>query len=198
MLTIEQLQGLTALPKMSDISLKLLLEFYEANLCGREFKYDLADDTGTNHSVSLVFRNENFCHLLGLQHIKSSGSKIIQGVRGAQDIKDGRVTFDTLKTVNAGRFKSVKYRIQYFPFLLQLLQNPSVIQFDPALVNDCVITCDLMLHEDYESRKVHLGIEKNTDGEYFAKTYMIENKCGTRYIENQKPLTIQSSQIIIK
>jgi hypothetical protein len=198
MLTIEQLQTLTTLPNMTDISLKLLLEFYESNLCGKAFNYVLADDEGNIYPVNLLFHNDNFCHLLGLQYIKAPGSKVAKGARGVQDIRAGVITFDTLKRVNKGRFKSVKYRIQYFPFLLQLLQNPSAIQFDPSLVTDCIITCDLILYDDYETRKVHLGVEKNTDGDYFAKTFVIENKCGTRYIENQKTLTIQSSQIIVK
>jgi len=55
-----------------------------------------------------------------------------------------------------------------------------------------------MLHNDYESRKIHLGIEKSIDNYYYAKTFMVENNCGTRYTTNQQPLILQSSQVIIK
>lgn len=42
-----------------------LLDIYEIELCNRIFKYQLKNKI----DIEIVFYKENFCHLLGLQHV---------------------------------------------------------------------------------------------------------------------------------
>ena len=42
-----------------------ILEVYESELCNRIYKYQLNNKI----DIEIVFYIENFCHLLGLQHV---------------------------------------------------------------------------------------------------------------------------------
>lgn len=194
MLTVSELQSLTEMPIMSDISLKLLLEFYESSLCNNIFNYQLEDSNGNEFPVKLSFYNPEFCHLLGLHYIEGNGSTIVKGQRGCESIKDESVTFKTLKIVNAESFAKIKDRIRYFPFIYQLLHNPSIVQFNPNVVSGgSLLTCDLIFHQpNCMSKRIHLGIENKGTDIYFPKTYMVEKNNGTKYIDNQNPLTIKN------
>lgn len=48
-----------------------ILNVYENELCNRIFKYQLNNKT----EIEVVFYKENFCHLLGLQHIYGKDNK---------------------------------------------------------------------------------------------------------------------------
>lgn len=200
MLTISELRELTSMPTMSDISLKLLLEFYESTLSNNIFNYQLKDSTENEFSVKLSFYSPEFCHLLGLHYIQGNGSTLIQGKRGCDSIKNESVTFKTLKAVNAESFGKIKDRIRFFPFVYQLLHDPSIIQFNPSVVDgNSLLKCDLIFHKsDFLTKRIHLGIENKGNNEYFPKTYMIEKNNGTKYIANQKPLTIVDFNIETK
>ena len=127
MLTKEDLTTVVKLPAMTDISLQLLQEFYEEYLCSNTYVYELSDGL----KIILNFYPENFCHLLGLQHIVPAHlKKNYRALPGYQGIKDGTITFNHLKSINKPRFKSMKDKFRYFPYIYQLLQNPQRIKYD--------------------------------------------------------------------
>lgn len=69
-----------------------LLEGYETDLCNKIFRYQL------NHKIDIdiVFYPENFCHLLGIQHIYGKEKKYL-GVNGYNRIKNKEISRIDLK-----------------------------------------------------------------------------------------------------
>ena len=59
-----------------------ILEVYETELCNRIFKYQLNNKI----DVEIIFYKENFCHLLGLQHVYGKNKKYL-GINGYDKIK---------------------------------------------------------------------------------------------------------------
>ena len=59
-----------------------ILERYEMDLYNRIFKYQLNNIV----DVEIVFYKENFCHLLGLQHVYDRNKKY-HGINGYNEIK---------------------------------------------------------------------------------------------------------------
>jgi len=50
-----------------------ILDCYENRLCNRIFKYQLNNKI----DIEIIFYVENFCHLLGLQHIYGKSKKYL-------------------------------------------------------------------------------------------------------------------------
>lgn len=195
MLTLEQLEQLNTTPKVSDISLLLLLQLYKNTLCDRVFQYVLREGDKC-FTVELVFREENLCHILGIQHIRARRSKVYRGIEGYEAIERGELTFNKLKLINRNGFNSIKQRIKYFVLLRKLLDSPSVIRFNGSLISDCSVVCDIMLYDDASSYRIHLGIENKSDNEYFPKTFIVENDNGDRFTKDQTVLSIESISVI--
>ena len=195
MLTLEQLEQLNTAPKVCDMSLLLLLQLYKDTLCGRVFRYILREGDSC-FTVDLVFREENLCHILGIQHIKAKKSKIYRGTSGYQAIERGELTFDKLKLINKNGFKSIKQRLRYFVLLKKLLHSPTAIRFNGSLINDCYVDCDIMLYDDVSEYRIHLGIDKKNGNEYFPKTFVVENDNGDKFTHGQTVLSVESIEVV--
>jgi len=199
MYTIQDLASITTAPSIDDISLQLLQSFYDSYLLDNVFCYNLVDKVGKSIPVELGFLERDFCHLLGLHHITGNGTgRKVRGEDGYQRIKRGNVNFNTLRAANPSQFNNMKDRIKHFPLVYQLLQDPSVVQFDQSIVSNCMIACSMFLHDDYSTTKLHLGIASDTSPNFHSKTFIVERRNGTRYIQNQQHLIVDSISIKAK
>lgn len=72
-----------------------LLENYENNLCNKIFRYQLNQKI----DIDIVFYLENFCHLLGIQHVYGKDKKYL-GAKGYNKVKNKELCRKDLKSHN--------------------------------------------------------------------------------------------------
>ena len=75
MLSVNDLIDINYIPSESDISLELLVDFYEYYLCKRIFIFTLRD----GQVVKLFFRDATeLFHISGIDHIYATAKKLIE------------------------------------------------------------------------------------------------------------------------
>ncbi|MEK5209857.1 PBECR4 domain-containing protein [Psychrobacillus sp. FSL H8-0510] len=189
MSTIEKLYTLDKKPKINEINLKLLIEYWIKYLQPFEIQYTL-DDVESN-VISLRFPAENFAHLLGIETIAKRGGvkyqdlKSYRGQEAYNSILANTLTFDSLKSLNSTIFKSVKDKFIYFYQLPHLVvAAKEIINF--TKVPGSYIECELLIYNAMHDVYVHLGLEKESSGQfYIPRTFLIERNLGTKYLDAQ-------------
>lgn len=98
MLTKEQLLDLEVPPKLKDISLKLLQEFYESELTNRIYTYTLRPHKKMDTIIIKIrFFQENMPHLLAIQKVPPREIKFkFEGRRGVDSIREEGITIEKL------------------------------------------------------------------------------------------------------
>lgn len=195
-LTAIDLCSITTKPKLNEFSFESLLDFYEENLCNRLFVYHLGPPA--NKVIKLRFEEDKLCHLLGFQHI-------FKGLRNARDyvgqsgydlLRKQQVTFDTFKDKGLKQeFKSKKNRILLFPFVYQILLNPTAILFSNDLLPTNIET-EFFFYRSQDGCFLHLGVD--SDGQnpyYFPKTFVERNN--RDFIENQMLVSVLKIEVIL-
>lgn len=208
MYNILQLKHLKTKPKINDISLHLLCEYYEVFLNPFIYQYEIEFANHTKRILKLRFEIENFCHLLGLESIaknsvKSSERFLYKGKIGWENVKSGNIDIKHLKQLNKKCFQSVKAKQVYFYLLPKLLDNPLAVVYDRLRVYPPTkIECKLLLYNAHDNVAVHLGIEETeNDGEFIPRTFFVEKILGDIdkdvYISNQEAVSIKQLDRII-
>ena len=85
---------------MSKFILKSIFQDYKQRLCGKTFLYEL----NNKWEVNLVFHKEDFCHLIGLQHVYGKDKRYL-GANGYRSLLKVKKT-NTLISISLG--KSIK------------------------------------------------------------------------------------------
>ncbi|MES1047808.1 hypothetical protein FOA22_25605 [Heyndrickxia oleronia] len=193
MLSVTDLLTLQTMPSVTDLSLQTIQLFYKEHLCDRVFVFELEDKA--RPIVKLRFSEKQLCHLLGIQYVltpRMHGYKYL-GSTGYTYIEDGTVTFDFLKSENKDGFKSKKRRMLYFPFVYQILTNPTAIIFNQALVST-KIDVDIILYNHVNNTYLHLGIDKDPDSDfYYPKSFYDRKK--DDHISGQTQVAIKAMKI---
>lgn len=193
MLSVTDLLSLTAKPKEKDISLQVIQTFYKEHLCDRLFIFELDDPQ--RPMIKLRFKEANLCHLLGIHHILKPTKKgaSYAGRNGYNLLENGTITFESLKKTNKQGFKSKKNRMLYFPFVYQVLQNPTAIIFSSDNLTTR-IDLDIILYNHLDNTYLHLGLDKDHNSDfYYPKSFYDRKK--DDHIVNQMELTIKSKRI---
>lgn len=202
----EELSGLSIKPKINDIDLNVLQDYYRKFLSPFIYQYDITDD-GKKNSIQLRFDEENFCHLLGIESIvKYSVSKKeihnYKGQGGWDFIQNTGLCFNDLKKMNKSKFKSIKAKFVYFYLMPDIIENPVAVNFNNENVETPTkIDCDILFYTKNENAIVHLGIKEDKAlGYYIPKTFFVE-KIGTDgvdiYIDKQKKIIATKKNKII-
>lgn len=186
---VHDLHSLDVKPRIDQINLKLLLDYYISYLLPYRFTYHLEDGS----ILHLDFNKENFCHLVGLQSIvnktlKERAASKYRGMPGFNGVMNGIITFDDLKKKNKGGFNSVKSKLVNFHLIPKLLMSSTQVVYYTQPVNS--INCALLIFDVYHNAYIHLGIDKIVEGTYVARTFLIEpitqKNSGTTFIDGQK------------
>lgn len=195
MLSATDLLTITAKPSETDISLEILHQFYKEHLCGRVFTFEL-DDTARS-MVKLRFLDRHLCHLLGIQHIvKSLKNKYdYLGKKGSGKLENGTLTIDFLKKTNKAWYKSKRDRILYFPFVHQIVKNPTVIVFSSDGLNTNIVV-DIILYNQVNNTFLHLGLDKDTDSDFYYPKSFYDRK-NDDHITGRTVLPVKSIKIDI-
>ncbi|MED3346598.1 MULTISPECIES: PBECR4 domain-containing protein [Bacteria] len=193
MLSVTDLLTLNTKPSLKDITLQTIQEFYSEHLCKKVFIFEL--DSPDFPLVRLRFEEDNFCHLLGIQHVLKSqkGGTSYIGQEGYNLIKKGTVTFDFMKTKNKQGFKSKKNRMLYFPFVYQVLNSPTITKFSRAHLTTN-IDLDILFYTQTHNIYLHLGLgQDNTTDYFYPKTFYDRKR--NDHIDGQEELTLKSMSI---
>jgi hypothetical protein len=195
MLTTDELLNLTRLPKISEISLKLLQEFYDIYICPNIYVFQLEN----KKIIKLEFLDVNLCHLMGFQHIVPYKSiKFYSGENGYMGVFNEDITIKKLRSIDERKFSRDKDKILCFSFLYQLLRPCEIIKFN-NIVGHSKITCEFILYDTQYERRIHLGIEKDEKREiYYPRTFIVERGNSDRFIINQESMKIIKTKIISK
>ena len=188
-LTKVDLSNLKKISNYNKFTLKTLLEFYEEYICSIYYWFKLKDGT----EIILNFFKENFCHLAGTHKVYPENlQKRYQGKEGYKKILNNKMTFKTLKNYNSSKFNAdVIQRVEYFPFMLQLLDKAELVKFNPYKVSGkCNIKADIIFYSDMLGARVHLGAVKEKESKitYAPETFFpreLGKKSTNKYTINQ-------------
>lgn len=201
MYTAIELKELSVKPRINDITLQTLADYY--NIFLNPFIYIYSVKGIIKKKIELRFNKENFCHLVGLETIVKYSISFkelhkYKGIDGWNNIygnnKDGFILdIPHLKKINKRNFQNVKAKFVYFYLLPNLIQDPLSVNFK----NDNVypptkIECDIMFYSKVKNDKaiIHLGIKKHSDEDYYIpKTFFVEkvsNKKDDVYLAKQE------------
>ena len=188
-------------PKINDIDLPILKEFYTMYLMPFIYTYSITD-ADSNKQLQLRFDNVRFCHLLGLEsiakgHVKYNELSQYKGEKGWNNIEAGNLAFKHLKTLNQKKFKSIKAKFVYFYLIPDLLDKPLGVMFDKNNVNPPVqIESEILFYSSYENAVIHLGIDKEDNSVfYYPRTFFVE-KLGKDNVTDK--YTINQPSIAVK
>lgn len=197
----EDLRSLTIKPKINDIDLPILKDFYTMYLMPFIYTYSITD-ADSNRQLQLRFDNVRFCHLLGLEsiakgHVKYNELSQYKGEKGWNNIEAGNLAFKHLKTLNQKKFKSIKAKFVYFYLIPDLLDKPLGVMFDRNNVNPPVqIESEILFYSSYENAVIHLGIDKEDNSVfYYPRTFFVE-KLGKDNVTDK--YTINQPSIAVK
>lgn len=203
-----ELKELTVKPRINDITLNVLREYYEMFLCPFIYTYTVKSKNN-QRTISVRFNSYNFCHLLGIESIAKPAVRLSElhnyrGEDGWNNIKDGIVDIRHLKQLNRRQFQNVKAKYVYFYLIPSLLESPLAVNYDKSKVMPPTrIDCEILFYSTYDNAVIHLGLEKVEQEEYYIpRTFFVEKlgKEGDKdiYIDNQEEITvIKESKIIM-
>lgn len=207
MLSAIELKSLSIKPRINDISLKILSEYYEMFLYPFIYHYHIKT-VKEERVIELRFNLENFCHLLGIESIVkySVPMKELHNYRGKDgwdNISNLVIDFQLLKSLNKNKFKNIKAKYVYFYLLMDLVENPIAVNYDVQNVNPITnIDCEILFYSKVKNDNaiIHLGIEKSISGFYFPKTFFVEKvskKEEDIYIAQQEEIIVKVKDRII-
>lgn len=176
----EELRTLSIKPKINDIDLPILKDFYTMYLMPFIYTYTINNEK-SSQQLQLRFDNIRLCHLLGLESIATGQVKYkelsqYRGKNGWENIENGNLTFKHLKSLNQKKFRSVKAKFVYFYLIPDLLEKPLGVIFDKEKVNPPVkIESEILFYSTYENAVIHLGIDKEEDDDfYYPRSFFVE------------------------
>lgn len=176
----EELRTLSIKPKINDIDLPILKDFYTMYLMPFIYTYTINNEK-SSQQLQLRFDDIRLCHLLGLESIATGQVKYkelsqYRGKNGWENIENGNLTFKHLKSLNQKKFRSVKAKFVYFYLIPDLLEKPLGVIFDKEKVNPPVkIESEILFYSTYENAVIHLGIDKEEDDDfYYPRSFFVE------------------------
>ncbi len=137
-----------------------LMDFYDSNLCDRVF--EIKTDKGVQ--LNITFYREQFCHLIGLQHVYSDRRYL--GEKGYNKVKNGKVTLASLIKHNKKGYKSIESRLDNFEHIYDILTQGELIKFYPDRTKPKTkLDADYLMYDRNSGLYLHLFLrsEKGTD-----------------------------------
>lgn len=181
---------------MREVVLKDLLDFYASDLCNRIFEFDLPK----GKTIQVRFYEEQFCHLLGIQHIFNN--KRYLGKAGFERIKNEKLIMKDVINASGKKSKEIIKRLEHFTDILKILQEGELVIFDSEKVKHPTdIQADFCLYDDNKLYIAHLFLRKSTalKEEYAPISFIVREYSDKKYksfIENQKYIKIVNRRIV--
>lgn len=169
MLSVNDFIDINYIPTENDISLKLLVEFYENYLCKRFYVFTLRN----GQVVKMAFKNATeLFHLSGIDHIYEGtpmdASNFVRGVR------ESNIDLATVKNINAAAYKDYEIRIRSIACIDTIIKNCEYLWFPSGKIQDSDIDVKYLLLKGLDGKNLHLGIDTYKESRpYFARTLLI-------------------------
>ena len=155
MLSVGNLVDIKYIPAESDISLKLLVDFYEDYLCKRIFIFTLRD----GQVVKLFFRDATeLFHVSGIDHVYEGIP--MDGSRFIQEIKSGNIDLSTVKNVNTAAYKDYEIRIRSMACIDTIIKNCEYLWYPSGKIPGSDIEVKYLLLKGLDEKNLHLGMKK--------------------------------------
>jgi len=169
MLTVNELINMAYIPVEEDISLQLLVDFYEQYLCKRIFKFTLKNGA----QVKLAFNNTTeIFHVSGIDHIYEGTH--MNATRFVESIKAGKIDMAQLKAVNASAYRDYLDRIRSFACIDMIIKNCEYLLYADGAIPDTNIKVKYLLLRGMDSKNIHLGIDSYREGKpFFIRTLLV-------------------------
>ena len=206
MYTIDQLHSLTKKPKINDISLSLLQDYYEAFLSPFIYVYTIDDGVNTKQ-IEVDFKPDYLCHLLAIEKIykKTVAQRDLvnyRGILGWDNIRNSTIDFSTLIAANKREFKNSKDKYVYFYTLPLLFDKPSAVLFGNKQYINTNVDCEMLFYDVYDNAYVNIGLsESSTTNRFFPRTLLIERitaqNNGKKFIDGNTQITVAKKPNII-
>lgn len=196
MLNVNNLINIKYIPDLSNISLKLLFEFYEEYLCKRVYKFTLED----GQIIKVTFKDvSEIYHISGIKHLYKNN--FMDGSKFADGVCEGKIDFVSLEKINPNAFNDFSERIRSFACIDTILKNCEYLWFAEGKIAGTKITVKYLLLKAIEGYNLHLGIDTYNKGRtYYPKTLLVtkgasKNKFVNKASEKYK---VKRLEIIIK
>lgn len=160
---------------------------YEADLCDRVFEYELKG----NQIITLIFFREQFCHLLGLQHVYNNDRHYL-GVNGLNKILNGKLTVKKLKSHDLKQYNFIKERIENFNLIEQIVNEEELIKFYRDRANPKTnIQADFIFYKENSVNILHLFLRQEKYGKdvYAPVSFVVKSMNDSnakQFINNQE------------
>jgi len=182
---------------MGNLVLKSILQNYEQQLCDKMFKYEL----NNKWLINLVFLRENFCHLIGLQHVYGKDKRYL-GMSGYKLIVDEKVTIASMKNHNEKGYNYIKDKILFFDKIYELLVNGDAIKFYIDRVKPYTeIVADFLIHYKNKEVRLHLFMRKEDEktNKFAPVSFVVkslDDKYNNQFIVGQEYKNITKFEIL--
>lgn len=177
MLDIHTFAQLKRNPSITDVSLKMLLEYYDHYLLNNTYEYHLQN----GHVITVPFLEKDLCHLLGIKKlvegsIHPSKYDNYSGYKGYQNIKNGTIDIKELKKLGRKRFNFSKDKWVFFFMVNRMAEAPHnniFIEYVPK--NGSKVAVKFLVYDICENAVGHLAINFDEDKQvWFPQSYMTE------------------------
>jgi len=205
LLNRDDLIVLEDVPGFNDIDLQELVEYFEKYICANEFTYECLNEVGKPTTIVIKAIPGNFAHLSGVDKCAAphyGALNITNHLRDGSWSKSHISGLDQSNNKTTTNYKDAKVRMRYLATVYKLLQNPSVIQFNPNnVVKGTWIKSKYLMSGVIGNRWVHLGVdvpEEFVEGTIpevtFPRTLLIEKT--EKFIDNQYEYAV--NEVLIK
>ncbi len=169
MITVQNLIEIDHIPEETDVSLGLLVDFYEKYLCKYIFLFELAN----GESVKLIFRDATeVFHVSGIEHIYSGN--VMNGRRFLEGIKTGTVDLNSVRNINPNAYKDFELRIRSMFCIDTIIKKCEYLLFANGKIPETDIPVRYLLFKGLDGKNIHLGIDTYKMGRpYFARTLLV-------------------------
>ena len=169
MLSVSDLIDIKYIPSESEISLELLVNFYEEYLCKRIYIFKLRD----GQIVKLSFKNATeIFHLSGIDHVYEGIP--MDGSRFIKEIKEGNIDLGVVKNVNAAEYRDYEIRIRSMACIDTIIKNCEYLWYPSGKIPGSDIEIKYLLLKGLDEKNLHLGIDTYKENKpYFARTLLI-------------------------
>lgn len=174
-----------------------ILDCYENRLCNRIFKYQLNNKI----DIEIIFYVENFCHLLGLQHIYGKSKKYL-GINGYNKIRENQLKRNDLKKHNKVEYNRIEIKLDHFDEIIDMLKSGEFIKFYQYRTKPLsFIVADFVIFQDKKEYILHLFLRRENikTNQYSPVSFIVKSandKSKDQYILGQEYKKITNFEII--
>lgn len=179
-LEVTDLENINYIPKESELTLKLLVDFYEQYLCKRIYVFILED----GEKVKIFFKDTSeIFHVSGIDHIYEGMP--MDSKRFINEIRKNNITFEHLKNINLAAYKDYIDRIRSMYCIDTIMKNCEYLFFSENKIPDSTIKITYLLLKGLDGKNLHLGIDTYKKGKpYFLRTLLVtEKNTANKFIE---------------